>query len=880
MNMSLRFAPQSTPLAHPIAGVQLLIHRTCWPLALLFLLHPPLFSPPGIVAQLATGLAILVSLVLASLVQLLGAAWVARRARARLSTALLFPFGLVLTDRLDHLPLNARVCIWLAGPLCNLTLGNVLALSGTGVLSTCGHLIVAFGLFSLAPCYPMPGGLLARELFNYTGGSATDVDRQTLKRTRAFLCLLVVLGLLNFSLILLYAIVVLWVVAHFVLVPGADLRGVRATTLAWLRDRWRVAGQWVRGHIKCLFWIAVFAGGTSSAFSATGKRESTPAPWIGALEAQTQRILVLESQLARLRADLASLQRPAPSPETNELASFAASQRRINEDIRTLSARLGTAENTFGPKIKALEDGVQSTRKELTQVVGRMATTQQGSARSTDELQARLAECNALVGQLRRQVHDLQTNTGTHFAELRTSQQTGDRERTLLRESTRVLADGLVGLGLMSAFVTGGLAFHFHRRLRQLQAQITDRRSPAISQGQPVARLADSSASVAEIDVAVQPEATQSGDTEDSNATRDAQTAVVPVPPSSSPVVTRATLRQTPRLPLLVRPIPEPELLLQRLITTAQGSRRVTAKPRPPRDVAWNIGWATRKGPVRPKNEDFVLAFEIARRQVVIVADGVSGEPHGGTAAFLACQSAAWSITRQLGRLRAWDQPDPSAVASLALEAASRTLGKVADAFHRTNGLRTTLIIVIASPKAYGYAYIGDGKGCVLRTTGTLDEFLMPQRASSDAPNVLAACLGPRILGAAVSGLLARHPGDLLIVGTDGVFTESVALGKEFFKNLLGAALHFQGDLQRTVASVLDELCMARDQFGFLFDDNLSLVLVGDGQRPQLAPGFWSVSTQSPSEDAQPGRMRPIPAPAGPPPPGQETVPDQPAVQS
>jgi serine/threonine protein phosphatase PrpC len=278
------------------------------------------------------------------------------------------------------------------------------------------------------------------------------------------------------------------------------------------------------------------------------------------------------------------------------------------------------------------------------------------------------------------------------------------------------------------------------------------------------------------------------------------------------------------------------------MMVLAQKSKCIRAKPSPGRAAPWTIGCASISGSVRPKNEDYALAFEIAGCQIVLVADGVSGEPLAGPAAYLAIQSAAWSVIRQVGAARPWRRLDPAVVASRALWTAAKGLSRIAAGCGCATGLKTTLIVVVAAPRAYGYAYIGDGKGCILRATGMEEDFLIPQRAQTDATCVLAACLGPTMLGSPITGTIPRQPGDLLIVGTDGAFSESVELSGDFIKQLLRAAFHFEGDLQRTVNQVLQELSSTKDQLGFLFDDNLSLALAGDGKPPRLSPGFWPAS--------------------------------------
>ncbi len=124
--------------------------------------------------------------------------------------------------------------------------------------------------------------------------------------------------------------------------------------------------------------------------------------------------------------------------------------------------------------------------------------------------------------------------------------------------------------------------------------------------------------------------------------------------------------------------------------------------------------------------EDYALAFEIAGCQIVLVADGVSGEPLAGPAAYLAIQSAAWSVIRQLGAARPWRRLDPAAVASRALRTAANGLSRIAAACRCATGLKTTLIVVVSARRAYGYACIGDGKGCTLRATRMEEDLLIP----------------------------------------------------------------------------------------------------------------------------------------------------------
>ncbi len=143
----------------------------------------------------------------------------------------------------------------------------------------------------------------------------------------------------------------------------------------------------------------------------------------------------------------------------------------------------------------------------------------------------------------------------------------------------------------------------------------------------------------------------------------------------------------------------------------------------------WSLGFACVKGNVREQNQDYGLHFMIGGRQVLIIADGCGGIPHGQLAAYLAVRAAASSIARSYGKDRAWHTCDAQVVARKAIEDASLRLTREGERLHLTNphaGLRTTLIVVVGESAAVSYAYIGDGGGCIVRTDGAVEQFLAP----------------------------------------------------------------------------------------------------------------------------------------------------------
>jgi serine/threonine protein phosphatase PrpC len=90
--------------------------------------------------------------------------------------------------------------------------------------------------------------------------------------------------------------------------------------------------------------------------------------------------------------------------------------------------------------------------------------------------------------------------------------------------------------------------------------------------------------------------------------------------------------------------------------------------------------------------------------------------------------------------------------------------------------------------------------------------------------------------GTPVSGTIKRSAGDLLIVGTDGVFDR---VDQSFAVDVLRGCIQYKGDLQRAAEQIITELASFRDVGGYVCDDNLTMGLLGHGSAPKLPPGYW-----------------------------------------
>lgn len=289
--------------------------------------------------------------------------------------------------------------------------------------------------------------------------------------------------------------------------------------------------------------------------------------------------------------------------------------------------------------------------------------------------------------------------------------------------------------------------------------------------------------------------------------------------------------RRTGRLSVI-----HPEKLLETLkLTPTLGSLDRVA-PKLPTEP-WSLGYATHAGHVRSENQDYVAAFNFHGRDIVIIADGMGGLKHGREASFLAVRAAVMTVITQLSNPVRRRSARPEKIAAATLAQAHLALATEADRFGVTDiddGLRTTLIVVVAQKAQVGYAYIGDGGGWLVRTSGEVESFLTPQK-HENAANVLSASLGPTLQGSSASGTFERAFGDVVIVCTDGIADRIDPA--TFLNNVMTVGDQTGGDFQSLSAKVVSDLASATDEAGFICDDNLTIGMIGTGDRPLFLAG-------------------------------------------
>lgn len=247
----------------------------------------------------------------------------------------------------------------------------------------------------------------------------------------------------------------------------------------------------------------------------------------------------------------------------------------------------------------------------------------------------------------------------------------------------------------------------------------------------------------------------------------------------------------------------------------------------------WGLGLASVVGPVRTENQDHAIAWDQGQFRVIVVGDGMGGLPRGKEAATTATRRAARHLAAHIADGTMLSRP---------LEVISECFNVAAGALRITtgitgngDGLRTTLIVVVLTPQAMFWGYIGDGGCWVYRQDGTIDNILTGHK-DPDTPNLLFASLGPNTEGYPEIGSTGRCSGDVVFVGSDGVFDRIPDAG-EFSASVVDAARdHFNGDMQRTVDEVARQLSEARDTDGTpICDDNLTLVVaVPDNEAPPV----------------------------------------------
>jgi hypothetical protein len=261
------------------------------------------------------------------------------------------------------------------------------------------------------------------------------------------------------------------------------------------------------------------------------------------------------------------------------------------------------------------------------------------------------------------------------------------------------------------------------------------------------------------------------------------------------------------------------------------------ARPLPPGTAvraagSWTAGAATAAGRVRKENQDAVAIQQVGPWQIALCADGLGGLPLGGEASGLAVQAASGWLRQRLAHTSVAAPQELLDLVLSGLHEAQGALARHAEelALPPRGGLRTTLTVVVAGSSHWAFAHAGDGFGIrILPGAARVEPWLQPQKGAY--LNEVACSLGPHLEGGPLSGVLEREPGELLAFGSDGIGDRVDLEG--FGLHLLQRLQDNPEALSGLCGELLEELAGLSSDLGYLFDDNLSLVVL----RPAHAGG-------------------------------------------
>jgi len=745
---------------------------------------------------------------------------------------LLHPLGGVAFIEADRATTREDLIVSAAGPLVNLGVGGVLMLSAdSGMLRALGTVNVMLGVYNLFPLFPLDGGRILKAVLTLKRVDTRRKRQLTLRWSRLSALVLAALAVVQGSLIMLACAGLLWVVAHASegspVIPSREIgrlarragRGVRAlATRAGLCVPMAVA-------------LAVLASSALAEPIITGGE--------GVVEAAT--VPNKKEAESQVSAGPSSEGKGGSPPSAAKPAAMRHRARHRSPDRDALLNRLAVLERRLQRMLDATSQASAVTREdfavrlahlrtELTEEIDGLASGAFSVARELEnkllEVQEAhrddLSSLSARVSQLEEEAAAtadsiLVEKERAALTEERLTAEVGRLSASLRRVQAEHLAwmfrvgGAIVGVCLLLVLLVW-VGRRRDRRFRQLLKASVRQRLP--TERLPAAKVSPGKAQ----DVGAGPVSRQ-------------------VVPTVSPCQDSACLGEA----LADSTWQPPGKQLEELLAEATSNRSLRHKPSF-EAVPWNLGFTTHVGPIRQENQDYALAFEVNGHQVVIAADGVGGVPHGKLASFLAATAAAKSVISALGTARRSTSCDIELGVRAAIAEASgrlRTAGDELGINDLLDGLRTTLIVVVGSRKSYAYAYIGDGGGCVLRRDGSVDSFIVPQKAGGGATNILAASLGPVPMGKPETGTLTRKRGDLLVIGTDGVFDRAE---KQFPKTVLMKIFRNGGSLQDAAEALVGELADYRDEEGHVFDDNVTVCLMAGKEKPELADGFWDAS--------------------------------------
>ena len=163
----------------------------------------------------------------------------------------------------------------------------------------------------------------------------------------------------------------------------------------------------------------------------------------------------------------------------------------------------------------------------------------------------------------------------------------------------------------------------------------------------------------------------------------------------------------------------------------------------------------------KARQEDYFLNFN---DECFVVADGVESLPHGDVAAKLAAETAVWAY--KLVRQRRYYWTEKMKLLARMFRSTNMTLWQKQKEWGFTDGMGTTLTVLLAGPKNFWIGHVGDSALFLFRD-GTLTKRTID---NVDRQGVLT-----KVIGGTRYGLKPQiendifTPGDVLLLVTKGI---------------------------------------------------------------------------------------------------------------
>jgi hypothetical protein len=259
-----------------------------------------------------------------------------------------------------------------------------------------------------------------------------------------------------------------------------------------------------------------------------------------------------------------------------------------------------------------------------------------------------------------------------------------------------------------------------------------------------------------------------------------------------------------------------------------------------------------------PRQDDFAAHHLPDGRVIVLVADGVSGAPQSHLGASAAIKQAAeWLHTQLPGDLADTDWTALIKSTAWALTERTQTLLGLPDPdpVRAEEQLATTLVCAVIEPTPTGtlrahLVGVGDSSAWLLLASGRFVELLGAKAVTAEGMSTSAVAGLPRVPADVVPVVVEITPGEVLVIGTDGI-GDPLGGGQGGVGNLLREVLTGRG------TPSLIEFAHAVDFSRETFDDDRTLVAI------------WPRSPTSASSKSR-ARHR---QPPGPPPTGLAPLP-------